>query len=619
MKFINHEDPTYPINLDSIDLREQYAKLTDDEKILVFMKLKGFSHRPPTIERLYSDEYYLGGTDFFDGGNNIFDYWKERLTEIFPNEILTAKPFLCLSGAIGIGKSTVSRIAMANTYARLSCMLNPWRTFGLAPKPISFLVMHRDADIADLEFYRWMKENVLLKSPFFKNLPNKHNLKIQIGGPRSAGGLGSDVIFAILSEVNFWPQVDKCIERVNSTMIRVTSRFDVKESLTLAGGIILDSSVKGEAGPTELFLENTEKEFLWHCKASHFEVRPNLYARSGGKTFSVYSGDGKYPISLIPEGKKLEPDQDPGRVVKIPIQLLGEFKADPVKTLQDKCGISTGNSDSFFGGNIQHLINCSTIKNKMPEEIKVDFYDKSDKIIDKVEPMLRLIPYDTPLWLGLDIGVVEDTTGISAVGFDGWDNIGGTRMPRVKCYFTFGLTRMEGQETSIFHIFQFICDLNKRFRVTVSADQAFSRELLQDCVREGIQTNGRISTDLNNDPALYLKSLINHEFIQLPGHLRLQREAYDLQYSGPRRKVDHPKKATTSGLFDNKDGTKPGSKDIWDSLCSATSSLKMSIDAGEEMGYNGGVTKQMEFLGAQLKDAREETGKVIQNMLEGLW
>lgn len=617
--FINHHDPTTPLDLAAVDLREQYTKLTDDEKILVFMKIKGFSHRPPTIERLYSDEYYLGSSDFFYHGDVIFDYWKEKIGDIFPNEVTTSKPFQCLSGAIGIGKSTFSRLSMANTYARLACMRDPWNTFGLAKKPLSFLILHRDADIAELEFKNWIRHEVLQKSPFFKNLPHDHNLKVQTGGPRSAGGLGSDVIFAILSEVNFWPSEEQTMARVNSTMIRVTSRFDVEKSLTIAGGLILDSSVKGAAGPTEVFLENTDKAYLYHCTAAHFEVRPNLYTRSGGRVFSVYTGDGKYPIGIIPEGKPLEADQDPGKVVKIPIQVLGDFKADPVKVLQDICGISTSNSDSFFGGNIGHLINCSKTKNRMPEEIKVDFYDKTDKIIDKVQPMLQLIPYGTPLWLGLDIGVVEDTTGITAVGFDGWDNIGGTRVPRVKVYFTFGLTRLEGQETSIFHIFQFICDLHKKYRVTVSADQAFSRELLQDCTREGIPTNGRISTDLTNDHALYLKSLINNEFIDIPVNLRLQREAFDLIYSGPRRKVDHPKKATVSPLFDNPDGSKPGSKDIWDSLVSACASLKMSIDAGEEMGYSGGLTKQLDSLKNLTKDPREESQKAIQGMLEGLF
>ena len=108
INFTDHFDPTKNIEKDlaKVDLRDQYTSLTEDEKIMVFLRLKGFTHRPPTIERLYSDDYYLGSQEFFDHGDVIFPFWKDGLKMIFPNEVTTAKPLLCLSGAIGIGKST---------------------------------------------------------------------------------------------------------------------------------------------------------------------------------------------------------------------------------------------------------------------------------------------------------------------------------------------------------------------------------------------------------------------------------------------------------------------------------------------------------------------------------
>ena len=73
---------------------------------------------------------------------------------------------------------------MANTYARLACMNNPWKTFGLGKKPISFIVFHRDEQVAVTEFLRWMKDSVLQESPFFRNLPHKHNIRLLSSGPR---------------------------------------------------------------------------------------------------------------------------------------------------------------------------------------------------------------------------------------------------------------------------------------------------------------------------------------------------------------------------------------------------------------------------------------------------
>lgn len=621
--FINHEDPTKALDLSAVSLSEQYTKLTSDEKVLVFLKLKGFTHRPPTIERLYSDEYYLGGEDFFDGGRVIFDFWKEGLKKIVPSEVTTKYPLLCLSGAIGIGKSTVSKLLLANTISRISCMSNPWRTFGLGKKPLSTIIFHRDEDIADKEFRRWILEEVYERSPYFKNLPHNHKIRVLTSGPRGAGGLGTDLIFAILSEVNFWNNEQNTMERVNSTLIRITSRFDIKASLTLAGGMIIDSSAKGASGPTEIFLENADPEFTWNCHPTHWEVRPGMYSRSEGKKFSVYIGDGKYPAQILPEDYRLNFDQDPGKVLEIPIQLLGEAKADLIKTLQDKGGVSTGASDSFFGGSIEHLVNCSTIRNKIPEIIMVDFYNKQDRLITKIEPMISMIPRGTFCVLGLDLGVKSDITGISLSSFNGWEIVNNVKMPKFKCHFIVGISRKEGQQTSLFHIFDLILELKKRLNnnLMVSADQAFSAQILQDCERENIRTN-YLSTDNSPcEPSIYLKNVINNELLVLPEHRRLQREAYDLRYTTTRTgksKIDHPKKATQDPkIFDINNGV--GSKDIWDALSQSIYSIKQMVDQGEELGYNASTTMQLESLKGLTKDPREETQKQFQGMLESIF
>ena len=192
-------------------------------------------------------------------------------------------------------------------------------------------------------------------------------------------------------------------------------------------------------------------------------------------------------------------------------------------------------------------------------------------------------------------------------------------MPIVKCWFILAIKNKDGQEVSLFHIFQLIKDLSETYRLTVSADQAFSRQILQDCTREGIKTNGRISTDIIPcEPAIYLKNLINQDLIKLPIHKRFQREASDLYYT-KKGKVDHPKKASISPLFDNSEGTEIGSKDTWDSLASACYSLKMSIDEGEEFGFNTGYAKQSQMITKMAYDPREESQKEFQGMLESIF
>ena len=621
MNFIDQFDPTKKLNLTDISLEQQYAKLTDEEKIMVFCRLNGYDRVPPSIERLYQDSYYLGGEDFFDSGTNLYEFWKDSMPVIFPNPVLTAKPFLILSGAIGIGKSTVSRLCMAMTYARMLCMKNPSKTLKLTPKPFSFVVVHRDESVARKEFKYWF-DDVLSKSPFFRNIKPRFKLQFLTSGPMGgSAGLGSDVIFYIISEVNFYPNPERAKGIVKTAYGRFSSRFG-REEITKVGNLILDSSATGDSSVTEWFLDNTPPDLTWNCSPTHWKVKPASYP--SGQTFPVYMGDGKYPPQILPLDYKLREDQDKDRVLLAPQELYGEAKQDIVKFLQDKAGVSTGASDSFFGGSVEHVINCSKGReNLVPEIINVDFYDKSDRLFDKIKPALKDVPINSTIWLGLDLATKSDYTGLSAVAFDRWENVGSTRIPHVKCYFTLAVSRKEGQQTSLWHIEDLIMSLRKYYHLVVSADQAFSAQILQACDREGIDNNGRISTDnVPCEPALYLKTLFNQEQISIPPVRRLFREAFDLRYVPVSKglKVDHPKKCTVDNkVFDGDTSKGIGSKDVWDSLASACYSLKMSIDAGEEMGYSNGVDKQLTLIKKITTNTTEETQKAFQNMVENIF
>jgi hypothetical protein len=102
-KFIDHsDDPFNSIqDIEEASLEQQYSKLDDHSKLIIACKAIGYRMCPPSIERFYSDEYYLGNEYFFNGGSSIFPYWKEKLNLIYPSPVLTAKPFQILSGAIG--------------------------------------------------------------------------------------------------------------------------------------------------------------------------------------------------------------------------------------------------------------------------------------------------------------------------------------------------------------------------------------------------------------------------------------------------------------------------------------------------------------------------------------
>jgi hypothetical protein len=198
--FIGHSsffDPEASVReIENANLEEQYTKLTDYERKLVAMKMIGYSRRPPSIEEFYTDDFYLGNEYFFNGGASIFPYWKNKLNEIYPSEILTAKPYQILSGAIGLGKSTMGRIQLSYCYARLLCLKNPAKTLGIARRPLSAIVFHVNSELAQKDFVDWFKRDVLELSPFFRTTKNPQ-LKFNVftGSPRSRrAGLGTDLV-----------------------------------------------------------------------------------------------------------------------------------------------------------------------------------------------------------------------------------------------------------------------------------------------------------------------------------------------------------------------------------------------------------------------------------------
>jgi hypothetical protein len=604
--------PDEKINLESINLESEYSKLTEDEKILIFCKLHGLNHVPPGIEQFLCDDYYLG--QITSGGTGIYDYWHKELAEMFPSPVVNKYPYISLGGAIGIGKSTLSKIAALYTHCKLDCMIDPWKTFGLIPgKPITFMFAHVSAAVVEREFLDWF-DDVMKKSPYFQNLYGKHNVAYIASGLRDQVSLGSDLLFSVISEANFYPKPEQAIGKINTAVIRFKSRF--QKSRFFIGNIIVDTSAKGDNGPSEIFEYERPRNELLICKAPHWEVKKKDYLESAGKTFRVYKGDSKTYPYVLDSGQKLPPDQDPGRVLEVPVQLEADFKSDIIKSLQDLAGVSTTSGNSFFDGNITHLVHCCSERNLIPDTINVDFYDKTQNLYEQIYPMLQRIPKGTFLFCHLDLGLVTDHTGFSIVYFSHWDSPDGlTKEPVYICPLTVSIDRLKGQQTSLWHIYQMLSLLSKDFSILVSADTAFSAQILQDLERDGVPTRN-ISLDRTDTAAIYFKNVVNRERITIPENKRLLREVSDLLVT-PKGKVDHPKVA--SPIFDNTDGTRIGSKDVFDSLAGALWSCHLSVTEGTEKGILPGYTKQLDVMARMAKSVEAETAQQFQGLIEGIF
>jgi peptidoglycan biosynthesis protein MviN/MurJ (putative lipid II flippase) len=123
--------------------------MSDQEKTLILSKILGYERVPVDIETFIMDDYYLGQSM----RDSLYPFWLDELKKIFVSPVLTKYPYISLGGAIGVGKSTVSKIMTLYMLHRLDCLSNPWKTLGVAKtKSLAVVFQHTTAATAYKEF-----------------------------------------------------------------------------------------------------------------------------------------------------------------------------------------------------------------------------------------------------------------------------------------------------------------------------------------------------------------------------------------------------------------------------------------------------------------------------------
>lgn len=172
--------------------------LTPEKLLEIEAQMLGYEKIPPTIEEFIESPYYLGNTY---GNGKLYEYWKPILKDIFPDPITTNYSVLVLTGCIGSGKSTISRLIALYTYCRLDHLRN-FDFFELSKgKNYVFSFFHTTTDNVENTFldpFEVIKNNSpyfstgLLNAPIVENKPDT---------PRGKGPIGLDVILYVFSEV----------------------------------------------------------------------------------------------------------------------------------------------------------------------------------------------------------------------------------------------------------------------------------------------------------------------------------------------------------------------------------------------------------------------------------
>lgn len=583
------------------NILSQLDSMTSDEKLLLEARLIGMRELPPSIDQFLEDDYFIGESTA--QGKAIYPKWREFLRELFPDPLHTTNTVVSLSGCIGSGKSRISRLILAYDYLKLTYFDN-LQYAGLdndvSGKSVDLLFEHRTGDKAWEElvdpFWTMVK-----KSPYFSNnLFNDYGTRFLVDGESTNKALGKDIVGCTFSETNFQRR-DKIEAKVYELTSRLTARF--QKLLPYLGHVVLDSSCNDEGNFMDDYLART----TWDVKSARFaiwEIKDflNIYFNNG--SFKVYAGDSLFEPFVIDSDSQIKDTMNQDKIIVCPKELENEARTDTRRFLKEKVGITTATTGSFFS-NKQKIRDAAVLPCPV-ESVTVDFFDETDTVYNRVKALIESIPTEKKLYIGIDLGIVSDSTGFSIAYFDDWVPMGDNKMePRIKVPLAIEISRIPGQETSIHKIEDLILTINKTHDVAmVVTDQFQSTQLRQNLTNKKIKCV-LSSVDRTTEPYNYMKRMIYLGLLELPyNRILIDNELPRLlEING---KVDHPAV--------NPDGT-PGRKDIADSTCNAVFNLMKDIQVAQLISNRYNTAVQMDILDRMGWFAHDEKSRVLAEII----
>ncbi len=182
---------------------------------------------PVDIDTFLDDPQYIGGQ------LDIYPFWRDKLREIFSKGDDLQE--IILTGAIGVGKTTIAVVGMSYILYRLMCLKNPAKYYGIGSNSkIVFAFFNVDLDLSYGVAYSKLN-SLLMNSPWFmergriygKNekkqfyLPNK-KIEFRVGS-QDRHGLGQDIFCLTGDTVILTPYGEKTLEELDGSYAYVIS------------------------------------------------------------------------------------------------------------------------------------------------------------------------------------------------------------------------------------------------------------------------------------------------------------------------------------------------------------------------------------------------------------
>lgn len=544
--------------------------------------LADYKEIPVDIWTFVSSSAYLGNTN--RNGESVFPFWRQELKRFFGagNKYWE----WILTGATRIGKSSTAITGASYMLYKLMCMRDPQKYFGKKDvSKFSLLFFNITKELAKGVAYREFNDTLKGSSWFcqhgsfsrserdFYYIPEGDKIIIDYGSDASHG-LGQQVFCALMDECNFSQagvkDVAKAKKKMKETYDTLNARIQgtFKHGGEVFGKMFAVSSKRSDSDFMEDHVKTQRDSggdaHMFVSDAPQWDVLPEgTYSK---EKFTIAVGGRHQKSFVVPKEQDFpeaisDLEAQGFMILHPPKDMEPNFRADFNVALRDLAGISVAGTMSFITQ--ESITQCVNKSRRNPfyndilqigtqDALTIEEFFHSDAVL----PIFKTIP----IFIHLDLALVNDRAGISGVGIIGRTDVKSIddrviSMPKVGHMFSVAVEAPRGDRIAFGKIVAFICWLRKSgYNIfLVSRDQFQSDYLAEELESKGFHTD-KCSLDRTPDGYIALRSVLLEQRIDLLQSELLQNELIHLQMDNVTNKVDHPV---------------GGSKDLADSLAGA--------------------------------------------------
>jgi len=308
----------------------------------------------------------------------IFPHIRESFIEIWSYE----KKYndVVLYGATRWGKSVLSRLSIVYCIVFLWCLKNPHEFFNI--NEMSALAIF-------LLCFSKKKAMSLILDPIFtilRSSPKFHQVKLldslvptqkKLGNSKIAWTtadksgeavfsgnihihlgsspldiIGADIIFAVVSEINFFKEsVGVSEEDVWGVYIDLKDRIKGTIGEKYGSMLFLDSSANDRDSIIEKYIleEACKQKNTYYLHLSRWAAVPKLYPKweATKETFRVFTGDAQREAAIVNDSFGYK-TKDESKYIDVPIDAYDSFKEDIIKAIRNQAGLPQGAANRFF-------------------------------------------------------------------------------------------------------------------------------------------------------------------------------------------------------------------------------------------------------------------------------